>query len=319
MYVAGLRQAGAQVVAVSDRFGDAGRAVAREAGCPFYLDVREALDAARPDFAIAFGRHAEMPEVVRAVLERRVPSLLEKPLGLNAEQVRPLAALAEATGAYAGVSFPRRLSAFMARVHEAHAAGRLRDLAHGHFRIVNGYPSRYPQWGNAWMLDPALSGGGPLRNLGIHGLDQFRLLADLVGAGPIEVVWAATTASLYRGPIEDWAVVALRAGDFTATVEAGYTYPTDAPGGDSEWRLAARDLYLLETGHTLLVRTGADLETVSLATAPQGTAHGYPAFVVDALARFAAGRPPAATIADCLAAVELVDRAYARAGSPAAT
>jgi hypothetical protein len=43
-------------------------------------------------------------------------------------------------------------------------------------------------------------------------------------------------------------------------------------------------------------------------------AASYPGLVVDTLARFQRGDPPLATIADCLAAVELIDRAYAIAG-----
>ncbi len=307
MYVTGLHQAGARVVALSDSTSTAGPALAAELGCPAHATAEEALDAAKPDFVIAFGRHDHMPRLCRLLLERGLPFLMEKPLGRSASEVRPLAELAERLRpSFAAVALPRRLSTFYGEVERARQAGRLGRLCLVHARIVNGYPSRYPRWNCSWMLDPALSGGGPLRNLGIHGIDLFNAIVQ----EPVEVAWAQLSHRVYGLGIEEYAVVGLRsASGVTGIVEAGYVYPTDLAGGDSEWRLAAGDLYISETGSTLTVATpGRRVEQ-----AVDLPASSYPGLVVDTLARFQRGEPPLATIADCLAAVELIDQAYALA------
>ena len=49
--------------------------------------------------------------------------------------------------------------------------GTFGDLAHATFRIVGGPPARDIADDVPWMLDPAVSGGGALRNLGIRAAD----------------------------------------------------------------------------------------------------------------------------------------------------
>jgi predicted dehydrogenase len=307
MYVTGLHQAGARVVALSDSTGTAGPALAAELDCPVYATPEEALEAAKPDFVVAFGRHDRMPHICRLLLERGLPFLMEKPLGRSAEEVRALAELAERLRPpFAAVALPRRLSTFYREVQEARRAGRLERLCLVHARIVNGYPSRYPRWNCAWMLDPAISGGGPLRNLGIHGIDLFNAIVQ----EPVEVTWAHVSHRVYGLGVEEYAVVGLRsASGVLGLIEAGYTYPTDVAGGDSAWRLSAGDFYISETGSSLTIATpGRCVEQ-----AVDVPASSYPGLVVDTLARFQRGDPPLATISDCLAAMELIDRAYALA------
>ena len=110
---------------------------------------------------------------------------------------------------------------------ELEAEGRLGKLAHGHFRIVNGPPQRYRDDGVGWMLDPAIGGGGALRNLGIHGIDAALSLAQ----GALRVVSASIGNRIHDEPVEDHAHVTLRDEAGTLfTVEAGYTYASMAPG-----------------------------------------------------------------------------------------
>ena len=53
------------------------------------------------------------------------------------------------------------------------AEGRFGPLSHLYFRLNRPTSARYPTWDAPWMLDPALAGGGCLRNLGSHVLDLF--------------------------------------------------------------------------------------------------------------------------------------------------
>ena len=118
---------------------------------------------------------------------------------------------------------------------------------------MNGPPERYRLDGVPWVLDPAIGGGGALRNLGIHGIDAALALA---GGADLAIVSAAIDRRLHGEAVEEYAVVTLRAPDgMIATVEAGYTYASMAPGGDFEWRVSARNAYLIDRGDACRVAT----------------------------------------------------------------
>ena len=127
------------------------------------------------------------------------------------------------------------------------ALGDAGRIAHVYFRIINGPPRRYRDWGVPWMLDPRQSGGGALRNLGVHGVDAFLTLA---GEQAVRVDHAAFH-SIFGEAVEDYACVVLRAADgMVGVIEAGYTHP-DA-GGSYELRdQRASDCALVDTGARL--------------------------------------------------------------------
>src|SRR5262249_45833043 len=86
------------------------------------------------------------------------------------------------------------------------AAGQFGPLSPLVFRPNRPTSVRYPAWGSAWMLDPAVAGGGCLRNLGPHGCDLFLYLtgeeAQVTGA---QLSWRALGQQ-----VEDYASVLLR-------------------------------------------------------------------------------------------------------------
>ena len=89
-------------------------------------------------------------------------------------------------------------------------AGRLGALSHSNFCLINGPPERYVQDGCGWVLDAAASGGGVLRNLGIHGVDAF---LGLAGEQDVAIEHVAFGRPLHGTPVEDYALVVLRAAD----------------------------------------------------------------------------------------------------------
>ena len=98
-----------------------------------------------------------------------------------------------------------------------------------------------------WMLDPQQSGGGALRNLGVHCVDAFLALA---GGQAVRVEHAAFQ-SIFGEPVEDYAAVTLRAADgMLGLIEAAYTHP-DA-GGTYEFRINAERGALVDTGSRLI-------------------------------------------------------------------
>lgn len=304
IYAGILKTLGVPVVGSSDPDSDAGAAQAAKLSLPFEADAGKMLDTARPDFTIVMPRHDRAMETLAPVLDRRLPMLVEKPLGVNGGQARASAKAIEASGIWATAAMTVRHNAIWRHLDAMKTAGTLGTVMQAHFRIVNGPPKRYPDWGVGWMLEPEKSGGGALRNLGIHAADAFLKLAG----GKVDVRAAALTRHAYGLPVEEFATALLSSPSGTAcTIEAGYSYA--ASGGDFEWRIAATGAYFLETAAQLTIRhPDGRLETEEIPKIPV-----QQPMVEAALAGWAAGRKPACPVSECAEAVELCDRIYAAA------
>lgn len=301
MYADALAALGSPVLGASDLDVDAGRVAADALKLPFDADAATMLDRLKPDIAFVLPRHDRAMDEARPVLARRLPMLIEKPMGRNGAEARAVAEAAKKAGTFAASALANRGLAIWRRYDELKRAGRLGAIMHAHFRVVNGPPGRYRDWGVAWMLDPAISGGGALRNLGFHAADAALFLAD---GRPVTVRGASTTHHAYNLPVEEFAtaVVALDGGP-AITVEAGYSYA--AGGGDMEWRIAATGAYLRETRGKLEVRLADGTFEATEVPMP-----GYHGLTEDVLRRLKDGQPPAADVEDCARAAELIDRIY---------
>jgi predicted dehydrogenase len=304
IYAGILKTLGIPVVGASDLDREAGAAQATRLALPFTADAAAMLDAAKPDFLIVMPRHDRAADTLAPALARRRPMLIEKPMGVNGTEAKATARRIEEAGVWATAAMTVRHNAIWRHLEKMRSAGTLGTVMHAHFRIVNGPPQRYPDWGVGWMLEPDKSGGGALRNLGIHGADAFLRLAG----GDVEVRAAALTHHAYRLPVEEFATAMLAAPSGpVGTIEAGYSYA--AAGGDFEWRIAATGAYFLETATLLTVRhADGRLETEATPKIPV-----QQPMVEAALADFAAGRPPACPVGECAEAVALCDRIYAAA------
>src|SRR5262249_14321366 len=200
---------------------------------PTSTDYRKMLPVTRPDFVVALGRHRQMAAIAHDLLDQGYPFLMEKPMGINAREVEVVAAKADRLGAFVAVPLAQRYAPFAKRASELLAQDRFGPLSHIYVRINRPAPPRYPASDCAWMLDPAESGGGCLRNLGSHGLDMF---LHLTGE-PTEVTSAQLSRRAHEHPVEDYASVLLRsASGVLGTVEVGNGFPRD--GTDGEWKIA---------------------------------------------------------------------------------
>jgi len=294
-----------QLVAVQD--SDAGlvaRRAAEVGNPPTFTDYRKMLAATRPDFVLALGRHRQMAAIAHDLLDGGYPFLMEKPMGINASEVETVAAKAERLNAFVAVPLAQRYGAFAVRARELLAAGSFGPLSHIYVRINRPGPARYQAWDCAWMLDPAESGGGCLRNLGSHGLDMF---LHLTGE-EAQVTGAQLSRRSHGYPVEDYASVMLRsASGILGTVEVGNGFPRD--GTDGEWKIAGRDAILTMKDGILKLATAEGDKTLtgSDITAPYFTA------VRDALDHWRQGAAAPIGVHDCLRAVRLIDQAYERA------
>lgn len=275
---------------------DPGQAAARaaEAGLTAFASVEQALGCGAK-LAIVTGRPQEMPERIIAAAERGFVVLTEKPISTDA--LAPLAARAAREGWFVAAALPHAVGP----VAQA-AIGRPRHLS---FRLLNGPPERYREWGVGWVLDPAVGLGGALRNLGVHGVD---LAARLFG--PDVAVTSATMRRWHGEAVEDHAVVTLEGPDgATACVEAGYLHPSRA-GSDFEIRCYTKDLLLLDRGDAL--QAFGPASSVEPVTPLPGR---YDDMLRDVVARLAAGERPAADLGDLCRAMALIDAAYRFAGA----
>jgi predicted dehydrogenase len=230
---------------------------------------------------------------------------MEKPIGLNAGEVRGVADKAAATGGFAAVPLYQRHHPFVARAQQMLAEGRFGPLSHLYFRVNRPTSARYPAWDSPWMLDPAQAGGGCLRNLGAHGLDLFLFLTGEAA----RVTGAQLSRRALGQPVEDYASLLLRStGGVLGTVEVGNTVPRDAT--DGEWKIAGRDAILRLVDGTMRLVT-ADGEESMPATPPEPLSLTG---LRDALERWRRGAPPATSVRDSLAVAELIDQAYEIAG-----
>lgn len=329
-YLRHLQQmAGVELVAVQD--ADEGVARRRLAmigsQAAFYANTSQLLDEVQPDFVLALGRHDEQAAVAQLLLMRGLPFLMEKPMGLNAAQVRAIADQARATRGFAAVPLPQRHSPFMQQALTMQADGRFGPLSHLYIRMNRFSSARYAAWDSAWMLDPAASGGGCLRNLGLHAFDVF---LQLTGE-EAEVTAAQLSCRTLGTAVEDYVSVLLRSksSGVLGTVEIGNVYPrltteggsTPLPGrdklldgADGEWKVCGRDALLMaKDGAMRIVDASSE-------TSLPGEPDIAPARLVlqTTLEAWQQGLPPPASAEDCWRGVQLIDQAYQLAGSDGA-
>jgi predicted dehydrogenase len=297
-----VRMHDVRLVAVQDPDAAMAASRATELGDPArYLDYREMLSAERPDFIIVLGRHSDMAATAHYLLDEGYPFLIEKPAGINAAEVRSLADKAAAKGGFAAVPLFQRLHPFVAHARRMLSENGFGPLSHFYFRSNRPTSARYVAWGAEWMLDPAIAGGGCLRNIGLHGIDAFLYLTG----EDVEVGGAQLSSRALGKRVEDFATVLLRtASGVLGTIEVGNTFP--GKGADAEWKLAGRDALLVYREDAVRLVTPAGEQVV--AGAPP---EPLPVVALrDALARWQRAEPPAVALEDCYRAMRLVDDAY---------
>jgi predicted dehydrogenase len=293
------------LIGVQDSDAALARKRAGEVGNPpIFTDYHQMLAESRPDFVLALGRHRQMAKIAHDLLDRGLPFMMEKPMGVSAAEVESIAEKAARLKAYVSVPLFQRYQPFATRARQLLAEGRFGPISHFYGRLNRPGPARYPAWDSAWMLDPAEAGGGCLRNLGSHGLDLF---LHLTGE-EARVTGAQISRRAHGQRVEDFASVLLRsAGGVLGTIEVGNTFPR--VGTDGEWKLAWRDAILtLKDGALKLATAEGDEVT----PCPENEIRYLPA-IRDALETWQRGAPPPISVHDCLRVVRLIDQAYALA------
>jgi predicted dehydrogenase len=265
-----------------------------------FTDYGQMLEEVAPDLVLTLGRHSEMAATVSYVIDSGYPQVAEKPIGVTAEQVRMVADLADAAGAFVTVPFPWRIQPAFTTAVRLLAEGALGELSNIYLRCIRPDYARYLAWDCEWMLDPHAAGGGALRNIGPHFFD---ILLNLVG-DRVAVESAQLNCTTVTG-VEDYASVHLRtAGGVIATVEVGNLTPTSDM--DVEIRIMGSVGTYLATSSMISLITDEGHEAREVVATPDMTR----VWLSDAIARWQRGEGPRSSARDCYEACQLIDRAY---------
>jgi predicted dehydrogenase len=158
-----------------------------------YDDVATAIAQTAADAVyVATPVHRHADEAV-AALEAGKHVLVEKPLATSAAEAQRITEAAAAAGRTAGCAYYRRCAPRYAHLRQLIADGTLgkvvsvRTCYWGWFSPDADDPKR-------WRVDPALSGGGPLADMGSHMID---LIIGLFGLPASVAAYSATLANDY--------------------------------------------------------------------------------------------------------------------------
>jgi len=279
-------------------------------GIPTFTTYQQMLSTIKPDFVLALGRHDTMAAIAHCLLENRIPFIMEKPMSFHAQQLRGVVEKAEAVNGFAAVPLGQRYLPVIQYAKQFIADGTYGPLCHFYARLNRPTSARYPAWRAPWMLNPKISNGGCLRNLGVHALDCF---VYLTGEGQdIEVTGAQLSWSTHQMPVEDYASVLIRSKrGVLGTVEVGNGFPRD--GTDGGLKVGFRDAILLAQHGAIRLKTAAGEKALPPPDSPPVNVLRQ---TVEAAAK--GGRPPV-SVHDCYLAVRLIDLAYLAAGNPYGT
>jgi len=173
---------------------------ARECAVPYFADLQLMLEQVKPQAAIIANPNGLHVRSALACIAAGVPVLLEKPAGVNLDEVRELVAASASRGVPVLVGHHRRHNPLIARAHELLASGAL-----GRLTTVTAL----------WQLQKADSyfdipwrreaGAGMLLTNLIHDLDLLRYLC-----GEVRQVQAFTSNGIRGFANEDSAAVLLQ-------------------------------------------------------------------------------------------------------------
>jgi predicted dehydrogenase len=151
---------------------DPGKAAAYQA--PAWTDLGSALEQSGADAVyVATPVFLHAPQTI-AALRAGCHVLCEKPMALNYAEALSMQDAALEAGRTLGISYYRRLYPKVLRARQLLASG---AIGRAVFAEATSHDWFYPEDGfRAWLIDPAMAGHGPLRDIASHRIDLMNYL-----------------------------------------------------------------------------------------------------------------------------------------------
>jgi len=180
--IEGWRDAGAPLAAICNRHLEAAEQLAARYGVPrCYTDIAAMLDAERPTFVDVVLPPVAQEPAVRAAIERGIPTICQKPFGIDLRQAEAMTALAEAAAVPLVIHENFRFAPWfreMRRLIDNGFFGRVHGIA---FRLRPGDgqgPEAYLDRQPYFQQMPEFL----VRETAVHFIDTFRFLLGEVRA-----------------------------------------------------------------------------------------------------------------------------------------
>lgn len=287
------------IVAMSDPDTKLAQKLAEPFGCRVYGDWKTLLDQEEVDFVFTFAPHNEMKDLALELIRRGIPFSIEKPMGMNEQEVAEIAKAAQEADAFCAVPFVWRYSDTVAKLKESILNSK---IIHMSYRFIAGPPSRYLV-SSPWMLSEKTAGGGCMTNLGVHFLDMALYLTDSDRAS----VLASSYQYNQDYDIEIYGSSLLQMSNGASLVlETGYAYPMD-----EESKRENRWCIVTETGYYTLAENCLEAreygkEVVRIPMSTDSDVY-YPIFAKTSLEDFVNGRTPRASLKEMSTVRQILD------------
>lgn len=222
---------------------------AAQCALPYFVDLQQMLEHIKPQAAIIANPNPLHVSTALACIAAGVPVLLEKPVGVNLEEVRELVAASQRSGVPVLVGHHRRHNPLIARAHELLTSGALGRLTTVTALWQLQKPESY--FDIPWRRE---AGAGMLLTNLIHDLDLLRHLC-----GEVRQVQAFTSNAVRGFANEDSAAVLLQfdsgaLGSLTGSdaVAAPWSWELDSAENPIYPRQPDQPCYLLAGTHGAL-------------------------------------------------------------------
>lgn len=164
-----------ELIGIQKRSLAAAEEKARSNSIPIAFDSAEKL-AAHPDIDAVFIASANSQHCPETLVAARAKKhvLVEKPMAMNAAEARRMIAACKRNKVNLMVGHMLRLSPLVRRMRDIVRSGVIGDITSARAEFI--YDSTMSQ--RKWLFDRKIAGGGPLFDIGVHGLDTLRFVLD---------------------------------------------------------------------------------------------------------------------------------------------
>ena len=193
----------------------------------FYASVEELLAKTNVQAVATFTSTFDHRRVVEACAPRGIHVMMEKPLAVNMEHARAMAAAAKKGGIHLLVNYettwyPANQAAYKL-IREQNAIGELRKfVVHDGHRGPReiGCPPEFLQW----LTDPVLNGGGALTDFGCYGADLMTWLMQGQRPTSVFAVTQHIKPDVYPR-VEDEATIVVTYPKAQGIIQASWNWP----------------------------------------------------------------------------------------------